>query len=384
MADQLIINVGTSPNDGLGDPIHTAFIKTNTNFAQLFATAGITGLGNGSTTLSIPVANGNMTISVGGTSNVAVFTQTGANIGNLTVDNSATVDTLSVTGTVVNDADYVGVNISATGNIDGANLNIVSRIAASTLSLSGNVTSPFNVTGNIAGGNISTPGRISAGGNILSSAGVSATGNVTGAFIIGDGGFLSNVTAVSNVAVTQIANGTTSLAVTGSGGNIAMAVGGIANVVLVTASGANVIGAMNVTGNINGANVNATTGVYASTGYFTGNVDILGNLNATFGTISANGAQIYGNDITGNDSLYAGLLTFTLLGSNVVTQFSANVNSYSQINFQNINNGTSASTDLILTANNGDDSNYYADLGIGSNNYAFSGFESYGPNDTYL
>ena len=31
-----IINVGTSPNDGAGDPIRTAFIKTNANFAELY------------------------------------------------------------------------------------------------------------------------------------------------------------------------------------------------------------------------------------------------------------------------------------------------------------------------------------------------------------
>ena len=32
-----IINVGATPNDGLGDPIRTAFTKTNTNFSELFA-----------------------------------------------------------------------------------------------------------------------------------------------------------------------------------------------------------------------------------------------------------------------------------------------------------------------------------------------------------
>lgn len=30
------INVGTSANDGQGDPIRTAFTKCNTNFTQLF------------------------------------------------------------------------------------------------------------------------------------------------------------------------------------------------------------------------------------------------------------------------------------------------------------------------------------------------------------
>ena len=34
---QEIINVGSAPNDGMGDPIRNAFIATNSNFEQLFA-----------------------------------------------------------------------------------------------------------------------------------------------------------------------------------------------------------------------------------------------------------------------------------------------------------------------------------------------------------
>jgi hypothetical protein len=34
-----IINVGTAPNDGTGDPIRTAYIKCNSNFAELYAQA---------------------------------------------------------------------------------------------------------------------------------------------------------------------------------------------------------------------------------------------------------------------------------------------------------------------------------------------------------
>ena len=36
---QEIINVGTAPNDGLGDPIRTAYIKCNNNFGELFSRA---------------------------------------------------------------------------------------------------------------------------------------------------------------------------------------------------------------------------------------------------------------------------------------------------------------------------------------------------------
>jgi hypothetical protein len=34
---QQIINIGTTPNDGLGDSIRTAFGKTNDNFSDLYS-----------------------------------------------------------------------------------------------------------------------------------------------------------------------------------------------------------------------------------------------------------------------------------------------------------------------------------------------------------
>jgi len=36
---QEIINIGTLPNDGTGDPLRVAYGKINTNFDQLFAAA---------------------------------------------------------------------------------------------------------------------------------------------------------------------------------------------------------------------------------------------------------------------------------------------------------------------------------------------------------
>ncbi len=34
---QQTINVGTAPNDGLGDPIRSAYIKCNNNFGELYS-----------------------------------------------------------------------------------------------------------------------------------------------------------------------------------------------------------------------------------------------------------------------------------------------------------------------------------------------------------
>ena len=32
-----VINVGTAPNDGTGDPLRTAYIKCNNNFAEIYS-----------------------------------------------------------------------------------------------------------------------------------------------------------------------------------------------------------------------------------------------------------------------------------------------------------------------------------------------------------
>jgi filamentous hemagglutinin len=64
--------------------------------------------------------------------------------------------------------------ISATGNVTGGNVNTTN------ISLSGNVISALNVTGNTTSGNLLTPGLVSAVGNVIGG-NVSTTGNVTAA-----------------------------------------------------------------------------------------------------------------------------------------------------------------------------------------------------------
>ena len=59
-----------------------------------------------------------------------------------------------------------------------------------------------------------------------------------------------------------------------------------------------------------------------------------------------------------------------------------NLNNYLQLNIQNTNQGVSASSDVVATANNGDESSNYIDMGINSQNYA-SGFIG-DANDAYL
>ena len=137
----------------------------------------------------------------------------------------------------------------------------------STFYINNNTAATSNVTGalRVAGG-------VGVGGNIY------AAGNVHGNRIFGDGGFLSNVTVVSNVAVSQIGNGSSTIAVNGSGGNITFTAGGVANLVVVTPTG--LILNEPIVGNalVNGEVV-ATGNINAGSGsYFLGDGSLLSNI----------------------------------------------------------------------------------------------------------
>ena len=203
-------------------------------------------------------------------------------------------------------------------------------------------TGTATITGNVTGGNIITAGLIDATGNI-DGGNLNTDGNVSGAFIIGDGGFLSNVTVVSNVAVSQISNGTTVLSVTGSGGNLDATVGG-SQIVLVTAAGTETTGTASVTGNLTAGNVSGTTGAFTTvtasgTVTATGNVDA-GNVNITTdavvtGNVGAaffvgNGVGLFGISISeiesGTSNVFvdgSGGPVKTVVAGNVISNVSA-------------------------------------------------------------
>lgn len=84
---QEIINVGSSPNDGQGDPIRDAFIKTNNNFTQLFSLSS-NSISNGNSSVSIPNSNGNVYISAGNVANIVTVTANGiSTVGNVNAGN---------------------------------------------------------------------------------------------------------------------------------------------------------------------------------------------------------------------------------------------------------------------------------------------------------
>lgn len=60
------------------------------------------------------------------------------------------------------------------------------------------------------------------------------------------------------------------------------------------------------------------------------------------------------------------------------------IDNYLQLNIQNNNSGTSASSDVVATANNGNETVNFVDLGINSSTYSVSSFTVTGANDAYL
>jgi hypothetical protein len=226
---------GSATNAQLLDSLDsTSFMRADTNTATTgrlqvnnangiyIGTSNVVNISQSSNdgVIASPVSTGNLIIrtNVSGTT-YTVATALGGN-GAFAIANAATVGTtLNVTGNTTGGNLLTGGQVSAAGNITGANFI-------------GNVIPPaggaVSTTGNISGGNILTGGLISAGGNITSAA------NVAGTYFIGNGSQLTGLSAA--VAVTKFVNGTSEGNAGSSGGNITFTVGGTSNVLVLSST----------------------------------------------------------------------------------------------------------------------------------------------------
>jgi hypothetical protein len=69
---------------------------------------------------------------------------------------------------------------------------------------------------------------------------------------------------------------------------------------------------------------------------------------------------------------------------NVIGQFTGDVNSYLQINMQNLRQDTKASSDFVATADIGTDDQYYVNMGINNSTFADTNYPAMAPLDSYL
>ena len=103
------------------------------------------------------------------------------------------------------------------------------------------------------------------------------------------------------------------------------------------------------------------------------------------GSLGVSGSARLENLFIGSGSFHTDnpdILSVHNLGSYNIAHFQGNNNIYSQVNIKNINSGSNASSDLVLTANNGTEGVHYVNLGVNSSTYngGYVGYE----NDAYL
>jgi hypothetical protein len=262
--------------------------------------------------------------------------------GDVTTLNTSTLDVEDLNITIAKGAANPAAANGAGLTVDGAAATILYNSAPDAWTFNKGVSIPTLVATNFSSGNaVVTGGSINntvignttpavgtftnlrATGNILADAGTTSTTYTTGAIVVpGDGGV-------------------------GIGGNL------------------NVRGTSDFTGNITA-----------------GNILVSGNINVTVGAVASSYGVFYGN-AGGIGALYAGTTGYTPI-DHTVLQMTADINNYAQLNFQNINTGSSASSDIVATADNGDDFYGYINLGISSSTYNDINRPDFFPNDSYL
>ena len=107
------------------------------NGSQLTGISSLTAISAGTTNMTVNGSGGNISATIGGTSNVAVFASTGINV----------LGTVSASGNITGSNINTGAQVVATGNITGGNINTGAQVVA---------------TGNITGGNLRTAGQLLA------------------------------------------------------------------------------------------------------------------------------------------------------------------------------------------------------------------------------
>ena len=370
---QQIINVGTSANDGDGDPIRTAFIKCNDNFSQLYSVpqssppatlvgsigdfagmyaydstyfyycfANYTGnteiwaqltqagniqvsaLNNGTSNVKINGVNANATISINGIGNVAVFANTGA---------------------------YLTGVVSASGNVRGGNINTAGGVSAT-----GNVnsaavnTSKISATGNIISNDSITANNLISQGYLTAQSGIYSSGAFNSSFT--DGIVVDYISGVGRISV-------------GEADSLTIYNGGVGNVAIVSFDpNGNITtgGTFNSTGNIKTQATISATGNIVTTGYFVGT--FIGNVTGNFVVPGANTQVLF--NTSGNADAVGGMTynkdanTFTVLGvissqgniigGNIIT--AGNVSATGNITGSNIRTGGLVSATGNITGGN--------------------------------
>ena len=368
---QQYINIGATPNDGLGDPIYTAFQKTNENFSELYANSGNGGgnVNTGNITFS------DTTISTANNNNFIQFTPNAA-LPNLTWGMGDLAGNVSLLVAPTSDSAQIGAffmpGSNGIGILAWSNLNpyynTVLLESSKNITLVTNTSSPntwiFDNTGVLtlpitAGSGFSViaaansyPELLAYGSSgdggpeldwmdaddpantfnnvntyrntlYINSQGLYVglnengnanhyTGNLTLSSTNGDLTTPGNISTVGNINSNYLfGNGTFLTGISGAGNSSANALTGntlTANVTLSSLTQVGTLGNLSVSGNATSGNL-LTSGIISVTGNA-----IAGNI-LTAGVISSTGNAVHGNILT------AGLISSTgnAIAGNILT-----------------------------------------------------------------
>jgi hypothetical protein len=371
------IDFGTFPDDPDADAIRTAFQKTQENFTELFgglqdqAVISVNRTAGAGITVNSPTGNVIVTANIACvqvSSNTLGVSRDSASYtagGNATITSSSQTLVIELPNDIAN-VDNIALDANLTANVVKANLNVLVGSNAIVLANTGNATignvsvsGIINVTGNATVGNISTVnGTFSNSITVTTAANVGALNATTGAFVgtvtannanvtnnvaaniitanffYGDGSNISNVTSLPN---DKISNGTSQVYVT-LNGNVTSTVAGY-DTLVVTATGANITGTLNATGNLTAVDANLGNSVTAN--YFVGNLYGAANTATsatTAGTVTTNAQpnitsvgtltslSVTGNADSGNVNATGGVFTYVNgNGANLTSLTGANV-----------------------------------------------------------
>jgi hypothetical protein len=356
-------------NANLGNLVQANYIQGDGSLLTNIAVTAGTYISSGTSNVAIPAPNGNVTVTVGATNNLAVFTSTGANInGTLDASNNISAPKFigNLEGAVLTNAQ---TNITSLGTLTGLTVNGVSNLGSnSNVIITGGSANSFlmtNGSGNLSwntatlvpaqgsntqiiyndggnnyagntgftfnktSGNVAIPGALSVVGNI---SGDKITGTLTTANQpnITEIGTLSYLIVNGNINAGNISgNVMTANSFVGNGSSLsglagANVSGQVSNALVAgtvyTAAQPNItsvgtLTSLGVNGNITGSNI------VANTGAFYGNGSGITSLNATqitTGTLAQ--ARLANASVTlGNTALTLGATVTTITGLASVT-----------------------------------------------------------------
>ena len=376
--------LGVQGNVWIGGKLYADGLEVATT-ASLGELSGVKIIIAGTDT-AVTTATGNVV--VWNTSTLESVTGRGNSTSQIIRITNTSVSTSSTTGAlVVGGGVGVGGDLFVAGQIVADKLTIQYTTVTTTFIETDDIITTFNTTQStgtttgalIVGGGVGIGGDLYVGGQLVVGGNVAITTASINQYSPKTSIVAGTDTAIStSTGEITIWNTSTLQSVTDRGNQTTNTI----RINNTTVSSDTSTGALVVTGGVGiggDLHVGKKTHLYNDLEVF-GNISFLGT--GTFTLLSGSTGTFYGNQY-GFGALYAGITGYTPLPSTVL-QLTANADTYAQLNFQNLSSGPLSSADFVLTADDGNDTNNFVDLGIASSTYQYPGYEIIKPHDGYL